>query len=87
MPYPKEHACVLVESGKFDEDAFEVGGKKAKFLSKTMPSGTRVIFGKIKGKTTAQTLRFPTDKFTEAEARKKCKDADGTFEAASGDEE
>lgn len=88
MPFHNEHACRLVPPEKFDEEAFDFEGKKVKFLSKEQASGMRVIFGKIEGKTTAQTLRFPVDKFTPAEARKKCTDAGGTFEPAKpeGDE-
>ncbi len=88
MPRPNFHSCRLVPPSKFDKNAFMLEGKPADFVTKVQPSGLHVVLGKIDGKVTAQTILYPQEKFTEAEARKKCEDAGGIeFTPASGGEE
>lgn len=75
MPLPNEHACRLRDPGDFEEGSFR----------SVLRGGVRIILGRLKGETTmtAQTMRFPKGSFTAEEARARCKDHGGTFEAAS----
>ena len=85
MPYPNEHACRIRDPGDFQPKSFrriqsgEKGGKGPR-------DGKRlsIIIGKLKGKseTTTQAFRYPSDEWTEAQARSHCKEQDGRFEAA-----
>jgi len=76
MPFPGEHACRLRQPGEFREGSFRRIRRGARHL----------IVGRLKGEstTTAQSMRFPKDDFTEAEARSACREAGGRFEAAAG---
>lgn len=77
MPYPNEHSCRLADPGAVKvvgSVTREHGGKKY-----------RILIGKRRGKTgsEAQAYRYPKDSWTEGAARAHCKEAGGTFEAAS----
>lgn len=79
-PYPKEHACRLRDPKDFQANSFrrtsrDSDGKKYD-----------VIMGRLKGKTTMteQAYRYPKGTWSEAEARKHCKEHKGqSFEPAS----
>jgi hypothetical protein len=74
VPYPNEHSCRLRDPGDFQPDSF-----------RRISSGRRqIIVGRLKGQstTTAQAYRYPTSEYSEAEARKDCEAAKGSFEAA-----
>ena len=76
-PYPNEHSCRLKEPGKYEK--FRRG--KRKHDGKTYI----IIFGKVKGKDEweQQAFRYPIKEWSEAEARKHCRDHDGIkFEPA-----
>lgn len=82
-PYPNEHACRLVDPGKFAGGTFRTTERKHE--GKTY----RVIMGKLKGKSTMteQAYRYPKDDWKAADARAHCKSHDGIlFEPASGKE-
>lgn len=79
MPYPNEHSCRLRDPGDFQPDSF-----------RRISSGRRsIIVGRLKGEstTTAQAYRYPTSEYSEAEARKDCEAAKGSFEAAKETQE
>ena len=79
MPYPSEHACRLVDPGKFQANSFrrtsrESDGKKYD-----------VIMGKLEGDEamTEQAYRYPKDSWDADEARSHCESHDGiSFEPA-----
>ena len=78
MPYPNEHACRLVEPSKFKKDTYK---------RITRRSGSKVysvIVAKLKGKDTMkeQSYRYKKATWKEGEAKKHCKEHEGTFEAA-----
>ena len=75
MPYPSEHSCRIRQPGEFEQKSFR-RIKQGKLL---------IIIGRLKGKTTTttQAFRYPKDDWSEAEARKHCKEQDGSFEPAS----
>lgn len=83
MPYPKHHACRLVDPEEFEQDSFrtitrEHEGKE--YL---------VIIGRKKGEdsTSEQSYRYSKDVWSEEEARAHCKDHDGQlFEPAAEEE-
>jgi len=76
-PYPNEHACRLQDPSKYDRFA-----RKNCFV-KHNGKCIDFIFG-IKGnKTELQSMRYPKDVWSEAEARSHCKSKGGTFEPAS----
>ncbi|HTS87484.1 MAG TPA: hypothetical protein VMG41_03250 [Gemmatimonadales bacterium] len=84
MPYPHEHACRLRDPGEFAAGSFRSmhrmhGGKPY-----------RVILGKLAGVSgpddplVEQTYRYPTDAWTEGEARAHCREhGGGLFEPAA----
>lgn len=74
MPYPNEHSCRIREPGQFQENSFR----------RIIQGRLSVIIGKLKGQssTTVQAFRYPTEDWTEAEARKHCKEQGGRFEPA-----
>lgn len=79
VPYPNEHSCRLRDPGDFQPDSF-----------RRISSGRRqIIVGRLKGQTstTAQAYRYPTSEYSEAEARKDCEAAKGSFEAAKKTQE
>ncbi len=74
MPYRGEHACRVRQPGEFQPDSF-----------RRIKNGKLVILiGKLKGEssTTTQAFRYPTDDWTEAEARTHCEKQGGRFDAA-----
>ncbi len=80
MPYPNEHSCRLRDPGDFQADSFRRMSRES--------DGKRydAIMGRLKGEDTMtdQAYRYPKDTWTEAEARKHCKEHDGIlFEPAS----
>lgn len=82
-PYPNEHACRQRDPGDFESDSFR--------RTKREHEGKEyfVIMGKLKGEDTMteQAYRYPKDTWTEAEARKHCKNHGGiAFEPAQTQE-
>jgi hypothetical protein len=75
MPYPNEHSCRLHDPGLYDRDSFR----------RIKQDSLAIIIGKRKRKDTteAQAYRYPTDDWTEAEARAHCEEAGGTFHPAA----
>ena len=83
IPYPNEHACRLREPDDFQANSF-------RRMSRTHEGKKySVIIGRLKGETstTEQAYRYNKDTWTASEARSHCDDHDGTFEAASEEEE
>jgi len=83
VPYPNEHSCRLRDPGDFEEGSFrriQVGSGDNEHSA---------IIGRLKGEknTTIQTLRYPTETYTEARARARCQAHGGRFEPASDDDE
>jgi len=81
-PYTSEHACRLRSPAGFQEGSFrrmsrESDGKKYS-----------IIIGRLEGEETAteQAYRYNREVWTEESARTHCKDHDGSFEAATGEE-
>ena len=74
-PYPNEHSCRLRDPSEFQQDSFR----------RIKQGKLHIIIGRLKGEstTTAQAYRYPTEDWTESEARSHCKDAGGSFEAAA----
>lgn len=74
MPYPNEHACRLRPPSDFKEDSFR----------RIEQGKLHIIIGRLKGEdtTTTQAYRYPKDDWDTDEARKHCKEHDGSFEAA-----
>lgn len=75
MPYPNEHSCRIRQPGEFEQKSFR----------RIKQGKLSIIIGRLKGKTTTttQAFRYPKDDWSEAEARKHCKEQDGSFEPAS----
>lgn len=77
MPYRGEHSCRIRQPGEFQPESFRriKNGKLS------------IIIGKLKGEssTTTQAFRYPTESWTEAEARAHCEKQEGRFEAAMDD--
>lgn len=77
-PYANEHAARLRDPDDFADDSFRRthGSGDGRVQGVKIPETIDVIWGKLKGKdkpkdpVLAQALRFPTDNWTEAEARK-----------------
>lgn len=84
MPYPSEHACRIKDPEGFQPDSFrrvhrEHEGKQYD-----------CVMGRMKGEDTMteQSYRYPADTWTEAEARRHCKEHNGIlFEPATGEGE
>jgi ATP-dependent protease ClpP protease subunit len=79
-PYPNEHACRLVEPGKFEPNSFRRTSREHE--GKTYD----IIAGHLKGESTMteQAYRYPKDEWSESEARKHCTDHKGiSFEPAA----
>ena len=78
-PYPNEHACRLRDPDDFQDGSFR--------RTKREHEGRQysVIMGKLEGEDTMtdQAFRYKKDKWPVADARKHCKDHDGSFEAAA----
>jgi len=82
MPYTGEHSCRLIDP---KSDKLK-GADRVARVQQRDGSNHIVYFWGAKGKATkavTQAKRFPTDKFSEAEARKKCTELKGIlFEPA-----
>ncbi len=78
-PYPNEHACRLRDPGTCQPNSFRRMSRKHN--GKTYD----VIMAKPKGSDTMvdQAFRYPKATWTEEEAKRHCRDHDGSFEAAS----
>jgi len=83
-PYPNEHACRLVDPDKFRKGKNDWGVQYRKHDGKEY----RVIRGKLKkdGKWADQAFRYKKDVWGASEAQKHCREHDGRFEAAKGEE-
>lgn len=78
-PYANEHSCRLVDPGKFDSFA------RKNCYAKSDGKCIDYIFGIKDGKSEVQAMRYDKEIWTEAAAKKHCKDHDGIlFEPASG---
>lgn len=82
MPYPNEHSCRLVNPDDCRPDTFQrkSGAKKNKGRN------LDVIYAELKssGEKVEQSYRYPTEEWSEAEAREHCKENQGQkFEPAS----
>jgi HK97 family phage prohead protease len=79
-PFPNEHSARLKNPGLFDEDTFRRKKDGTIYGSIKVPATIAVIWGKLKehnkpeDNPIPQTLRFPTDDWTVAEAKKWLKD-------------
>ena len=79
-PYPNEHAARLKEPGGFDDDSFRRTKGGTIYGSIKVPKTVGIIWGKLKGSAKPsdnpipQSLRFPVDDWTQAEAKKWLKD-------------
>jgi signal peptide peptidase SppA len=85
MPYPNEHACRLRDPDDFREDSFVR-------VSRETDDGRRydVIRAELvsDGTTQDQSHRYPTDTWSEADARQHCQEHGGIkFEPATGGED
>lgn len=76
MPYANEHSARLRDPDDFDADSFRRTKGGTIYGSKKVPETIGIIWGKLKGKAAPddppipQALRFPTEDWTEAEAKK-----------------
>jgi len=77
-PYPNEHSCRLRNPDDFEK--FRRGKREHDGKEYS------IIFGKKKGEDSwaEQAYRYNKDTWTASEARKHCKDHNGSFEAATG---
>ena len=85
MPYPGEHACRLVNPGDCQDGSFRRANNERTHEGKSY----HVVYAKRKsdGVQVDQSYRYPTDDWSEAEARSHCKDHDGLrFEPAADEE-
>jgi len=82
-PYPNEHACRLRDPADFEAGSFRRTTREHE--GKTYS----VIMARLEGEAamTEQAYRYPKDDWTADEARAHCRDHDGTFEAASNEDE
>lgn len=78
-PYTNEHSCRLKSPDGFQPESFR----------RIKQGRLNIIIGRLKGETTttAQAYRYPTEDWSEGEARDHCREAGGKFEPASGEEE
>ena len=76
MPLPNEHSARLVDPAKFDEFRRKADGKL--YNTVKVPATVDIIWGHLKDGEdddwAAQALRFPTNDWTEAEAKAWLKD-------------
>jgi putative sterol carrier protein len=88
VPYPSEHAARLKEPDKFQDDSFVSQDRKATEPESVKGKIYRVILGKLIGESTLteQAYRYPTDDWTEEQARAHAKaHSIENFEAATGE--
>lgn len=76
-PYPGEHACRLQSPGKYTRFA------RKNCFRRSAGKCIDFIFGIVGGKSEVQAMRYKKTIWTAAAAATNCKDAGGTFEAAS----
>lgn len=78
MPYENEHACRLVDPGKFKKDSFRRTTRKHNGKEYS------IIMGKLKGEDsmTEQAYRYDKDTWSASSAKSHCDSHDGSFEAA-----
>lgn len=84
MPFKNLHSCRLRRPGDFKADSFRTDERTHEGKS------YRVIRGRLKSNDewADQAFRYPTDNWSEREARKHCRDHDGIlFEPASTDDD
>lgn len=81
MPYPNEHAARITPPSGYDRftRSDKTNTPKSSPLWPIVSSGISVILGWKGGKSEIQAFRFPTDKFTEAQAREWLKSNDVKF--------
>lgn len=91
-PFPNEHSARIKSPGSFDPKTFRRTKDGTIYGSKKVPATAAVIWGKLKeaakpsDNPIPQSIRFPTDNWTTAQAKAWLKDNDITydrFEAAS----
>jgi HK97 family phage prohead protease len=76
MPYPNHHAARLRDPGDFDADSYRTTKGGTMYGSKKVPATVLIVWGKLKDKAgpsdqpIPQSLRFPTESWTAAEAKK-----------------
>jgi ATP-dependent Clp protease, protease subunit len=82
MPLPNFHTCHIKDTDAFEDDSFRTIKREHEGKEYS------VIIGKLKGEdsTTEESYRYNKDTWGESEAKSHCKDHDGSFEAASGEE-
>ncbi len=83
MPYPNEHSCRLVNPGNCKEDSFRRDSAAREHNGKKYD----VIYAELKstGESVDQAYRYPTNIWSEQEAREHCNSQDSIkFEPASG---
>ena len=79
MPFPNNHACVIRDSGDFQEGSIRTDTRKHEGKE------YKVRMGKVKGEDTMtdQSFLYPKASWKEDEAKKHCQDHKGSFEPAS----
>ncbi|MCK4785003.1 MAG: HK97 family phage prohead protease [Desulfobacteraceae bacterium] len=91
-PFPNEHSARIKSPGSFDPKTFKRTKDGTIYGSKKVPATAAVIWGKLKGAAKPsdnpipQSIRFPTENWTAAQAKAWLKDNNvtyETFEAAS----
>lgn len=91
-PFPNEHSARIKSPGLFDEDTFRRKKDGTIYGSKKVPSTVSVMWAKLKGSAgpednpIPQSIRFPTENWTAAQAKAWMKDNNikhERFEAAS----
>jgi len=91
-PFPNEHSARIKSPGSFDPKTFRRTKDGTIYGSKKVPATAAVIWGKLKGAAKPsdnpipQSIRFPTENWTAAQAKAWLKDNNVTyemFEAAS----
>ncbi|GAH69526.1 unnamed protein product, partial [marine sediment metagenome] len=85
MPYANEHSARLRDPDDFDADSFRRTKGGTIYGSKKVPETIGIVWGKLKGKAKPddppipQALRFPTENWTESEAKKWLEDNEIKF--------
>lgn len=85
-PFPNEHSARIKSPGLFDSKTFRRTKNGTIYGSKKVPATVAVLWGKLKGSAgpsdnpVPQAIRFPTDNWTAAQAKKWLKDNNITFE-------
>jgi len=79
MPFRNEHACVVLDEGKFQKKGW----------ARMTKGRLSIVIGRLLGKTTTTThgYRYNIKEWTEAEARAHCKREGGEFHKAAPTQE